>query len=399
MSMGGVYEFLLIRGAEVFSPEPLGKCDILVAPPRILRIARSIEFEALKSAGFRVKVIDADELVAVPGFIDQHVHINGGGGEGGPRYRTPPIQLSQLVKAGITSVVGTLGTDGVARSLRELLMKARGLEEEGVSTWIYTGSYQVPSPTLTGSILSDIVLIDKVIGVKIALSDHRSSHPTPDEVRRIASEARVGGILSGKAGVVHVHMGSEKTGFEPILRAVEGTEIPLAQFVITHVNRAERVLEQAIEFGRMGGNVDVTSGVSPGYGFRSSVKPSEAIKTMLRRGVPLERITMSSDGNGSMPLFNEKGEVVRMLVAPVSATLREFRDMVLEEKIPVEHALRIVSTNVAENLKLSGKGRLAEGYDADILLLTRSRFELRYVVARGEVLMENGRLVRVGTFE
>jgi len=66
-------------------------------------------------------------------------------------------------------------------------MKARGLGKEGISTWIYTGAYQYPSPTITGDILSDMMLIDKVIGVKIFLLDHRSSHPIIDELRKVVS--------------------------------------------------------------------------------------------------------------------------------------------------------------------------------------------------------------------
>lgn len=383
---------LLIKNGNVYAPKPLGKKDVLIIGEKIAAINSEISEDDVFKVFRQVKIIDASDHYVIPGFIDQHVHIHGAGGEGGPQYRTPPIQLSTLIKSGITSVVGLLGTDGITRSLRELLMKARSLEAEGISAWIYTGSYQVPSPTITGSVLTDIMLIDKVIGVKISLSDHRSSHPTVEEIRRIASDARVAGILSGKAGVVHIHMGSEKPGLRPILEAIEDTDIPIEQFAPTHINRCRELFEEAIEFGKMGGYVDITAGVR-------SLKPSEAIKEMLSRGVPLDRITMSSDGNGSMPKFNERKELVKVSIAPVDSILKEFRDLVIREKVKMEDAIRIVSTNVARHLKLHSKGELLEGKDADILIVTKDSLGLRYVIARGEVMMEDGKVVRYGTFE
>lgn len=389
---------ILIKGGEIYSPEKEGQRDILITHEKITVIEREIHEDDIRALG-KVEIIDASNSIVIPGFIDQHIHINGAGGEGGPQYRTPPVQLSQLTRVGITTVVGVLGTDGVARSLRELLMKARGLENEGISAWIYTGAYQIPSPTITGSVLSDIVLIDKVIGVKMALSDHRSSHPTIEELRRIASDARVGGIISGKAGVIHIHMGSEKPGLTPILKAIENTDIPIEQFAPTHLNRCEELFNESIEFGKEGGYVDITAGVSPEYGFNEAIKPSEAVKTLLKNNVPVERITMSTDGNGSMPKFNEKKELIRMLIAPVHSLYKEFVDMIKIEKLKIEDAVRITSTNIAKHLKLNQKGEIKPGKDADLIILDRDTLKIRYVIARGEIMVKEGTPVKFGTFE
>ncbi len=391
---------LLIKDGDIYAPEHKGKKDILVINDKIVFIDQNILTSALKIIDKNIKNIDASKCIIIPGYIDQHVHINGAGGEGGPQYRTPPIQLSELVKAGITSVVGLLGTDGFARSLKALLMKARALEQEGISTWIYTGAYQYPSPTITESIFSDIILIDKVIGVKIALSDHRTSHPTIDEFIKVTSEARAGGILAGKAGVVHIHMGGEKLGLSYLFDIIKNTEIPVEQFAPTHLNkRDEELFRQIVEFGKIGGYIDLTASVSGEEKSSKHVKPGKAIKRLLKNGVLIEKITISSDGNGSLPKFNEKKEFVGMRIASVSSLHREFINMVKEEKISIEVAIQVTSTNIAKHLKLAKKGEIGVGKDADIIALDKDTLKIKHVIARGKILMEDEEIVKFGTFE
>jgi len=391
--------FILIKNGEIYAPEYSGNKDILIANDKIFLIDRNITESAVNSLDKNIKIIDASKYIIVPGYIDQHVHINGAGGEGGPQYRTPPIQLSELVKAGITSVVGLLGTDGFARSLKALLMKARALEQEGISAWIYTGAYQYPSPTITESILSDIILIDKVIGVKIALSDHRTSHPTIDEFKKVTSEARAAGILAGKAGVVHIHMGVEKLGLSYLFDIIRNTEIPIEQFAPTHLNRDEELFKQAVKFGKMGGYIDLTTGVSGEEKSSKNIKPGKAIKRLLKNGVSIDKITISTDGNGSVPKFNEKKEFVGMRIASVSSLHKEFINMVKEEKISIEEATHVTSTNIAKHLKLGKKGEIRAGKDADIITLDKDTLKIKHVIARGKTLMENEEVVKFGTFE
>ncbi len=391
--------FILIRRGEIYSPEYNGRKDILIADDKIFLIDRNIPESAANALDRNIKIIDVSKCIVIPGFIDQHVHIDGAGGEGGPQYRTAPIQLTEFIKAGITSVIGLLGTDGVSRSLKALLMKARGLENEGISTYIYTGAYQYPSPTLTGDILSDIMLIDKVIGVKIALSDHRSSHPTVDELRRVISEARVGGMLAGKAGIVHIHMGSEKSGLRPLFEIVKNTEIPIEQFAPTHLNRNEELFKNAIEFGKMGGYVDVTTGVTAENESTGIIKASKAVKRLIENGVSIEKITLSTDGNGSMPEFDKKKEIVGMLVSSVSSLYKEFIDIIKKEKMPIEDTIRVTSTNIAKHLKLDQKGEIKTGKDADLIALDKNSLQINCVIAKGKIMMENEQIMRFGAFE
>lgn len=377
---------ILIKNGTVYSPQKEGTKDVLVINGKVFSIQETIQNQI---AGEQVEVLDAAGSLVIPGLIDQHVHFNGAGGEGGPAYRTPPLQLSDFIRAGITSAIGLLGTDGITRSLRGLLQKARGLENEGISTWMYTGSYQVPPPTLTGEIKSDIVIVGKVRGVKTAVADHRSSHPSLKELKHITSEARVGGMLTGKLGVVHIHMGEEEEGFSSIWEVVETTDIPVTQFAPTHVTRSEELFEEALEFGRQGGYVDVTAG---------GTSTSKQIQKSLDQQVPVERITLSSDGGGSMPKFNDAGELKSIKVAPVVSLYEAFVGM-LRETIPIPDAIKMCSTNIAQHLDLDQKGELAPGKDADILIVDKETFQLEEVIAHGKILMKGGKIEKFGTYE
>ena len=386
---------LILRNADVFTPAPAGRADILVAGGQIARIE-----PAIRIGDPYADVIDATGLAAVPGFIDGHVHITGGGGEGGYATRTPELVLSDAVRGGITTVVGCLGTDGVTRSLPGLLAKARGLDDEGISSFIYTGYYAVPVRTLTGSIERDLLLIDKVIGVgEIALSDHRSTQPTFDEMARIAAEARRGGILSGKAGVVNAHMGDGRRGLSLLRRIVDETEIPVAQLLPTHVNRNPVLFAEAVAYAKAGGLVDLTTSGIPAFFEEGEVKCSKGLRTMLESGVDATHVTFTSDGQGSVPVFDAQGRLQRLGVGRVTSLFAEVRDAVLEEHVPLGIALRTITANPAEILKLHRKGHLAAGADADIVLLEPATLDIRGVIARGRWMMKDGDVLVRGTFE
>lgn len=384
----------LIRGGEVFAPEPLGRRDVLLAGGLVEALADPGRLDA---AGCGGEVLDASGKRVLPGLIDPHVHILGGGGEGGPATRAPEIRIEDIAACGVTTVVGCLGTDGVTRHMTSLLAKARALEIEGVSTYIFAGSYDVPVRTLTGSVRSDLVLVDKVIGAgEIAVSDHRSSQPTFEEIARLAAECRVGGLLGGKAGVLHLHLGDGRRGLEYLFRLVRETEIPVTQVVPTHVTRNRGLFEQALDWVEAGGAVDITVGSEPAAD-DPDVRFEDALAAFARRGLPLTRITASSDGNGSLPVFDAGGRLVRLDIATERDLLRKFREAVLTGLLPLEAAVRIFSTNAAEVYKLGGKGRIEPGRDADLLVVD-DRLELVDVFARGRRLMAGGTLRARGTF-
>lgn len=384
---------ILFRNCELYAPERQGKKDVYIAGTRIIAIADHLEVPK----GYDVKEIDATGLRMIPGLIDAHVHIAGAGGEGGPASRTIEMQLSHMLEAGVTTVVGCLGTDGMTRNLESVLMKVKALRQEGVSAWMYTGSYQVPPPTILGDVGRDIALLEEVIGVgEIALSDHRSSFPSSHELIRLAEHARVGGMLGGKAGIVNIHMGDAKSPFKPLYEAVAMSELKLTQFLPTHCNRNAYIFEDSKVYGRKG-YVDITASSYPFFP-EYEIKPSIAIAELIKSGVPVEHITMTSDGFGSLPSFDEKGNLEKLEMGYPKSVFDEMVSCVHNEKLELQDALKVVTSNVADILWLKNKGRVALNKDADVVLVNDA-FEIVHLVAMGQMMVEDTRMLRKGNYE
>jgi beta-aspartyl-dipeptidase (metallo-type) len=383
---------ILFKGCRVYAPEFLGEKDVLVAGGKIAAIAAQIQ----PAQGLETEIVDARSLRMLPGLIDSHVHIAGAGGEGGPATRTPEMNLLDMLEGGITTVVGCLGTDGLTRSIESVLMKAKGLRQEGVSAWIYTGAYQVPPPTILGDAGRDIAMIEEIIGLgEIAIADHRSSNPTLNELIRLAKLARVGGMIGGKAGIVNIHLGDAPEPFAMLYDAVAKSELQFSQFLPTHCNRSRSVLEAAKRYGQKG-FVDLTASSIPGFP-DDEIRASRGLKELLDAGVPLEHITISSDGCGSLPTFDEKGNLLKLISGKPKAIFSELVDAVHREKLPLETALRTVTANVAAILRLSGKGGVRVHMDADLLLLDE-KDGIRHLLARGRWLIKDGAVLHSGTF-
>lgn len=377
---------LLIKNAEVYTPEYIGKKDILICNEKIECIS-----DEIREVPFEHEILDGTGMILTPGLIDQHVHVTGGGGEGSFHTRTPELQLSELVEGGITTVVGLLGTDGITRSVGNLYAKIMALNEEGVSAYMLTGAYGYPGPTITGEADKDIVFIEKVLGVKLAVSDHRAPNVTVDELIHLASKTRVAGMLSGKPGIVTLHMGDAKAALAHVFEALEKTAIPVKIFRPTHVNRNEWLLEDAYKLLKMGGYIDLTCGIHP------DSRPGKCVVEAKKRGLPMKHITISSDGHGSWSNYAEDGTLLEIGVSGVDALLKELVYMVNEIGISVSEALSYMTSNVADALELR-KGRIEAGFDADILLMTKE-LELQTIIARGKVMMDHAKVICKGTYE
>ncbi len=385
----------LIKNGDIYTPEYIGRQDILVGAGTVIAVQPEIN---VPSGVPGLAEIDAKDNKILPGFIDSHVHI-AGGGEGGPASRTPEISLSQLTTAGITTVVGLLGFDGVTRSMPELLAKARALDEEGLTAYIYTGAYEIPTRTVTGNVRSDLVLIDKIIGVgEIAIADHRSAQPTLEMLTKLTSEARIGGMLGNKAGIVHIHVGEGKQGLSLLFDMVRNTDIPITQLVPTHVNRLARVFQEAIRFLKMGGTVDLTAGISPETDSADSVEIQRCLQLLAEEKIDLARVTASSDGNGSLPRFDTSGNLTGYTVGSVKVLWEDIRAAVKNNILPLPAAVSLITRNPARILRLPHKGAVAVGNDADLVFLDGD-LKIDKVMSRGRLVVDNGIPVVKGHFE
>ena len=380
---------LLIKGAEVYAPEYLGKKDVLIAGEKIERIGEDLpEYEGCQ-------VIDGTGRIVAPGFIDRHVHITGGGGEGSFHTQAPQVQLSDLIRGGVTTVVGLLGTDGISRSTENLVAKAKALKEEGISAYCCCGAYGHPGPTITGSISRDIMFVDEIIGLKLAVSDHRAPNITVDELIRLGSDVRTAGMLSGKAGFVCLHIGGDDRALSPVFEALERTSIPVKTFQPTHVGRAKKLQEDAFKLAKMGGTIDFTCGQ-----FEEKIKELAAsLRAAKEAGVPMDKVTISSDGQGSWSNYDAAGNLTEMGVSSVDTMYRQVVYQVQNENMSLEEALSLGTRNVAKALEVyPKKGAVHEGSDADVLVLNGD-LSMNTVIARGSLMMQDGVLLKKGTYE
>ncbi|WP_181952716.1 beta-aspartyl-peptidase [Saccharospirillum alexandrii] len=386
----------LIRGAHLLAPEDLGIQDVLIAAGSIIAIGTDLNL----SGTVDIEVIDARGQYLTPGLVDTLTHITGGGGEGGFHTRTPAMTFSDAIGGGVTTVTGVLGTDAISRTLPDLLAKAAGLEAEGLTVVCHTGSYQVPVRTLTGSIQQDIMLIERFVGVgEVAIADHRGSQPSWQELARIGAEARVGGLLSGKAGIVSIHVGEASEQLSLLFDVANQSNIPLSQYYPTHMNRSPELLQDGLRFIKGGGSIDFTASHTPEILDAGEIKCAHALKYALDRGADENRLTFSTDGHASLPHFNKEGILESLKVGAMDAMLNEYRDAVLEEGIDHSTALKAVTANPARVLKLPKKGRLARDCDADLLLLDKDTLALRRVMAKGDWCLADGETLKKGTFD
>jgi beta-aspartyl-dipeptidase (metallo-type) len=383
----------LIKNADIYSPEPLGIGHLLLGGGKVLYVGRQMP---AVDASLLADTLDLEGAPLIPGLIDCHVHVTGGGGEDGFSTQAPPVPLSQFTRHGITSVVGLLGTDDETRSTANLLARVRALREEGLSAWCWTGGYHVPPTTLTGSVRRDIVNIDCIIGLgELAISDHRSSQPGFDELARLASEVHVAGLISRKAGVLHLHLGDGSRGLELVRRLIDETELPSRVFHPTHVNRTKELFEEACALSHKNVVVDVTA--FPVAEGENAWSAADAWARFHEQACPAENLTISSDGGGCLPVFDQNGHMVKMDFAS-SAGLPETLRELLGRGYSLGQVLPSMTTNVARLLRLKNKGCIETGADADFVCLGDAQ-DVRHVMARGQWMVQDQVPVVHGLFE
>ncbi len=372
----------IIKNARIIAPEDQGTKDILVAGEKIVAVSDSIEIKS-----DLITLIDAKGKLVTPGLIDQHIHITGAGGKKGFISMTPEISAEELVSCGTTTVMGLLGTDGVIRNLKSLFAKVKSLEQEGLTAYMLTGYFGIENVSLSGSVLEDMILIDKVIGCKIALSDERSSFPSAVELLRIIREVYVGGLTSGKGGILHVHLGALDSRMDILFEMVNKYQFPIRYISPTHVGRTKALFDQAIEFAKLGGMIDISTG-----GTKYDA-PHKQVLYALENNVPIENITFSSDGNAGMARRNKENTGFDLYKAPIDLNLKEVIALIKEGGVSPADAFKLITSNPAKNLSLAHKGKIIPGCDADFCFFDKD-YKLCDVMSRGLVLMENNKITK-----
>lgn len=389
--MAHTHSLVLLKHANVFAPSPLGIKHVLIGGGKILQLFDSLPELATE---LDVQVIDLKGCKLIPGLIDAHTHITGGGGEAGFATRVPPVALSQFTRAGVTTVVGLLGTDDTTRNTQSVIAQVYALREEGLSAYCYTGGYHLPPTTLTGSVKTDIVFVEPIVAVgELAISDHRSSQPTLNELLKVASEAHVARLMTGKAGIVHLHLGDGERGLALVREALEQSEIPARTFNPTHVNRRRALFDEACELTLKGCWIDVTSFETGDVGY----EPVDALKRYIDSDYPQDKLTISSDGGGCLPCFDVHGHMTKMDFAS-STSMTHVLYQLLDEGVALEDCLPFFTQNVATLMNFHKKGQIAQGMDADLVILDQTQ-RISHVMAQGVWHVYDNSIIKKGTFE
>lgn len=370
---------LLIKNAQVYAPESLGYKDLIIGGSRILAIGDHFEPHAAMDTW------DAEGKIMTPGLIDQHIHIIGAGGKHGYSSMTPEIRMTELVGCGTTTVVGLLGTDGSTRGIKTLYAKCKALDMEGMTAYMFTGYFGLEPMHITTNVQEEMIFIDKVLGCKIAMSDVRSSFPTDLDLLRLLRQVRVGGLISNKKGILHIHLGNLDTQIDSLFRIVKDHQFPIANISPTHLGRTKDLFEQGIEFNKLGGMVDISTGGS------KYTEPYLAVLYGLEKGASIDYFSFSSDGNAGLDKKNDKGELIGFRKAPFELNIEQAVMLVKDGGLSITDAFKTVTLNPANNLGLRYKGRVAEACDADLCFFDED-LNLTDVFAMGKQVVRSGEL-------
>jgi beta-aspartyl-dipeptidase (metallo-type) len=359
---------LIIHNANVYNPSPIGINDILSINGLIVHIdKKKIESRPLIDLGIDVVELDVEGYILTPGFLDPHEHIIGGSGEEGFASRSPEIGLNEIVRGGITTVVGCLGVDTYTRNMPSLLAQCKTYNEEGITSYIYTGGYNIPPTTLSGGILEDMVKVAEVIGSgEVAVSDIRSSKASNREVAKLISQTYNGGILTGKAGVSHLHLGDANSHFDPVMQMVVEHDLNIKYIYPTHCGRNQKLLEQATQATKLGMTIDIDVG-------DDDLVPN--LKKFRSLNGDEKYLTLSSDASFCSP----------------SCLYEQIIHAKKELNLNLEELLPFITTNTARILKLPKKGKIEIDADADFNVINPTTFDLRYVIAKGQFFVRDGK--------
>lgn len=314
-------------------------------------------------------VLDCRGCYVIPGILDPHLHLAGGSGErGGFHTQALEILVDECVKGGVTTLVGTLGVDTTTKTMPDLVAKARGFTEMGLTAFCYTGGYDIPPKTITDSVRNDVLYIPEIIGVgEIAIADRRAPEPDLKDLARACVDAYVGGLLANKPGISHIHAGGGELRLKTLRDLFDKHTVFPANFHITHIGRSRELIKECIDIAKRGCFVDLDLWDQDFSYWYQIYRESDG---------PLSQLTVSSDAGWGEP----------------AELFYELRTAVLEHGFSLEEILPHFTSNTARALKLAQKGNIVPGADADIAVFDQKDLEMKHVISRGQIMMNEGKL-------
>ncbi len=138
---------------------------------------------------------------------------------------------------------------------------------------------------------------------------------------------------------------------------------------------------------------------APGGGKEGQKEMATILKEIKDGEVNTEKVTLSSDGNGSFPKFDESGNLADVGRGKVTTMWGTIRESVRAGLLDLREGLKFVSTNPARRIGVAErKGKVAPGYDADLVVVD-SGLEIDTVYGKGKILLEEGEKLVTGYFE
>ena len=195
--------------------------------------------------------------------------------------------------------------------------------------------------------------------------------------------------------MLHLHLGDGARGLSLVREALAGSELPARVFHPTHVNRRKALFEEALALAHRGCTIDITA--FPVDDGEDAWPADEALLRFLDSGAPVERVTLSSDGGGCLPHFDGDGRVVRMDIGSPSSLADTLRNLLLRGQ-DLARVLPAFTRNPARLLRLRGKGEVAVGSDADVVVLDEEH-RVNDVMIGGRWHVRDAVAVVRGTFE
>lgn len=100
-----------------------------------------------------------------------------------------------------------------------------------------------------------------------------------------------------------------------------------------------------------------------------------------------------------MPKFDKNKKIIGLGICSVESLYLQVKEGIKKYGIPIETAIKVITSNVADILKLYDKGRIEKGKDADLVIVDENSLDIDIVLCNGIKMVQDGECIVRGTFE